>query len=149
MIRAIEAKELPQFAELGRAFFKFLELPGEFNADSFCSVWNKLIASGAGFIISRYKENVPQEAIGVIIHPDVYTGDPTACTAFWFFSEEPKGLEAGLLHDALEFDCRHMKLKYLLTGALCDSRLPRVGGYLLRNGYKLVEMFYRKELSCP
>lgn len=146
MIRAVEPSELHAFAELGRKFFEQLGLPGEFNHDSFCSTWNRLIASGTGFILARFKESQPAEALGVILHPDVFSGALTACTAFWFFSEEPKGLEAGLLHNALEFDCRHLKVARLHVGALCDNRLPKVGGYLLKNGYQLVEMTYRKEL---
>lgn len=146
MIRTIEPKELPSFSELGRAFFDKLDLPGEFNADAFCSTWSTLIAAETGFILARFADDVPHEAIGVIIHPDVFSGEPTACTAFWFFREEPRGLEAGLLYDKLEFYCLRLKLKRIYVGALCNDRLPKVGGHLLRNGYKLVEMFYRKEL---
>lgn len=146
MIRAVETSELPVFAELGRKFFQQLGLPGDFNADSFCSVWNNLMAAGTGFITARFTDNKPVEALGVVLHPDVFSGALVACTAFWFFSEEPKGLEAGLLHDALEFDCRHMKVERLHVGLLCDERQTKVGGYLLRKGYRLVEMTYRKDL---
>lgn len=148
MIRAIFPSELTSFAELGRRFFKQLGLPGEFNHDSFCSTWKKLIDAGTGFILARFKNDQPVEALGIILHPDVFSGALTACTAFWFFSEEPKGLEAGMLYNALELDCRHLRVARLNVGALCDSRLPKVGGHLLKNGYQLVEMTYRKEI-CP
>ena len=149
MIRAVEISELPQFAELGRQFFQKLGLPGSFNVHSFCSVWNILISAGKGFILARFTDNLPKEAIGVIVHPDSKTGEPTACTDFWFFEEEPRGLEAGLLYDAIEFTCRNMNLKRLLIEVLCDERLPKVGGYLLKKEYKLTGMVYRKDLQWP
>jgi hypothetical protein len=147
MIRAISIEEVEKFSELGRWFYERMELTGTFNKEVFCQNWRKLIGGGAGFILGRFDEDDnPQECLGVIEYPDVFSGEPTACNMFWFYLEEPKGLEAGMLYRALEFDCVQRKIKHLHIGVLCNDRLARVGGFLLKSGYQLSEMQYRKDL---
>jgi hypothetical protein len=147
MIRAVTILEVDKFAELGRWFFERLELPGKFNMEIFCQNWRKLIGQNMGFILGRFDEDEnPQEAIGTVLWPDVHSGDLTACTTFWFYLEEPKGLEAGMLHEAWECYCKAREVKQLARGALCNERLAKVGGFLIKAGYHLDEMIYRKEI---
>jgi hypothetical protein len=147
MIRAVAITEIEKFSELGRWFHERLYLPGKFNQEVFCGNWRKLIDSKAGFILGRFDgDEVPVEAIGVIQFPDVFSGEQTACTMFWFYIEEPKGLEAGALYRELELDCKKRGVKHLFVGVLCNERLAKVGGALLKGGYYLAEMQYRKAL---
>ena len=147
MIRAVTILEVDKFAELGRWFFERMELPGRFNVEVFCQNWRKLIGQNMGFILGRFDEDDnPVEAIGVVQFPDVFVGEPVATALFWFYLEEPKGLEAGTLYRALEFDCVQRGIKQLWIGVLCNERLAKVGGFLIKNGYTLSEMQYRKAL---
>lgn len=147
MIRACTIDEVAKFADLGAWFFGTLQLPGQFNKEVFCQNWLKLIGNEMGFILGRFNgESTPQEAIGTIIYPDVFTGELTAVTTFWFYIEEPKGLEAGLLHEAWECVCKARGVKVLSRGVLCNERIAKVGGFLLKAGYQLTEMQYRKEI---
>jgi hypothetical protein len=147
MIRAITIEEVHKFAELGKWFYERLELQGKFNFEVFCQNWRKLIGMKTGFILGRFDEDDnPVEALGVIEYPDVFSGEPTACNMFWFYLQEPQGLEAGMLYRALEFDCVQRKIKHLYIAVLCNERLAKVGGFLLKSGYQLSEMQYRKAL---
>lgn len=146
MIRVITIEEVQKFAELGQWFFERLELPGRFNQSVFCENWRRLIGQNIGFILGRFDEEQPQEAIGSIIYPDVFGGDLIASSVFWFYLEEPKGLEAGLLHEAWECFCKVRGAKQLARSALCNERLAKVGGFLLKSGYQLTSMQYTKEL---
>jgi len=147
MIRAVTLLEVDKFADLGRWFHETIGLPGTFNSEVFISNWRKLIGGNMGFILGRFNEDEnPVEAIGVIEYPDVFSGVRTACNMFWFYIEEPKGLEAGALYRALELDCQTRGIKQLFVGVLCNERLAKVGGFLIKSGYHLAEMQYRKEL---
>jgi len=147
MILHVGITEVEKFSDLGKWFHERLELPGRFNQEVFCGNWRNLIKTGAGFILGRFDEDgAPVEAIGVIQFPDVFSGEMTACTMFWFYIEEPKGLEAGALYQALELDCIGRGVKHLFVGVLCNERLAKVGGVLLKGGYYLAEMQYRKAL---
>lgn len=147
MIRIVNLLEVEKFASLGKWFFESLQLPGKFDAATFCHYWRSLMASGSGFILGRFdQDHVPVEAIGTILFPDVFSGESSACTMFWFYVEEPKGLEAGVLDKAWEQECRDRDIKHLFRGVLCNERIAKVGGYLLKSGYHLAEMQYRKDL---
>lgn len=145
MIRAVEPKELPDYIPMAEAFFNRMRLPGVFHKEHFCKTWKDLIAGGHGFILSRFTDNNPVEAIGVMVMQDVFTSDPTAGSAFWFYKHEPKGLEAGLLHDHLEFDCRQHGIKHLHIAIAKNDRESTVGGHLLGCGYMLTDTTYRKD----
>ncbi len=146
MIRVIDMDEVEKLSELGTLFFKRLELPGSFNRGVFCENWRRLIAQNMGFILCRFNGGEPVEALGVIQYPDVFSGNQTACNMFWFYKEEPKGLEGGALYGELESYCRNRNIKILFIGVLCNERITKVGGFLLKSGYQLTEMQYRKEL---
>lgn len=146
MIRSVEPKELPDYVPMAEAFFNRMRLPGVFDREHFIKTWKDLIAGGHGFILSRFTNESPVEAIGVMVLQDLFTGAPTAGTAFWFYKHEPKGLEAGLLHDHLEFDCRQHGIKHLHIAVANNDRESKVSGHLLDCGYKLDAMTYRKDL---
>ena len=148
MIRAINLLEVDKFAALGRWFHESVLCEGPFNTSSFCTHWRAMISSGVAFILGRFDEvdESPREAIGTVLYPDVASGEMTAATAFWFYVEEPKGLEAGLLYEAWEKECRARNAKVAFTVALCNERLHRVGSFLMKSGYSLFAMQYRKEL---
>jgi len=139
--------EVEKFAQLGKWFFERLGLPGKFNIEVFCQTWKRLIETNTGYVIGRFDwDGNPVEALGAIEYPDVFYGTKTACNMFWFFLEEPKGLEAGMLYRDLEILCKERDVKVLFIGVLCNERLSKVGGFLLKSGYQLTEMQYRKEL---
>ncbi len=146
MIRAITIEEVHKFAELGRWFFERMEMPGKFNTEVFCDNWQKLISRDFGFILGRFDGDQPVEAMGTIIFPDMLGGELIANSAFWFYLEEPKGLEAGLLHEAWECVCKARGAKELGRSALCNERLAKVGGFLLKAGYRLTSMQYTKKI---
>lgn len=145
MIRTIEPDELPTFADMGAAFFRTLDLPGEFKHDVFVDCWRKLIASGAGFILGRFIEDEPMEAIGAVVFPDMQTGEKTSCTTFWYVMPNA-GLAVGLLADALKTHWKTLGVKHGFVSVLCNERLDKVSGFLLRSGYRLAEMQFRKDI---
>lgn len=146
MIRPIAADEIHAFADMGGKFYQRMGLPGQFHYGNFTSVWENLLNNNSGFMLGRFKGDVPVECIGGINHADIYNAEPSTSGAFWFYSEPPVGLEAGILHNALEFSCRSARKKYLNIGVLENERAEKVSGHLLNGGYRLFEKIYRKEL---
>lgn len=144
MIRLIEHDELPALADLGAAFFRGLNLPGQFERQVFVNYWYKLISTGAGFIIGRFMENDPVEAIGAVVYPDMQTGELSSCTTFWYVTTNNGGLAVGFLEAALRRHWESIGVKQKFISILCNERLDKVSGFLLRSGYRLAEMQFRK-----
>lgn len=146
MIRLIEINELSLFADMAAAFFAKVNLPGIFNHDVFLDYWKRLIQSNNGFILGRFVEEDPVEAIGAVVYPDMYTGALTSVTAFWYATSSA-GLAVGFLEDALRKHWKAIGITHCFVSVLCNERLDKVSGYLVRSGYRLAEMQFRKTLS--
>lgn len=146
MIRECTPDEVAKFSGLGARFYETLGLPGTFNHSSFIGTWTAMLATGAGMILGRFTVDGPVEAIGCALYPDVYTGEPTAATAFWFRMATSNGLGIGLLNAYLQQYCRDRGIKHLFVSALCNDRFSKVSDFLSAQGYSLAEMTYRKAL---
>jgi len=145
VIRLVEHEELDTLAGLGAEFFDKLNLPGKFDRHVFIEYWAKLISSNAGFIIGRFIEDDPVEAIGAVVYPDMQTGELTSCTTFWYVTAGA-GLAAGMLEAALRSHWQFLGVRHCFVSVLCNERLDNVSGFLIRSGYRLAEMQFRKEI---
>lgn len=147
MIRELSIAELECLMPMAEAFHHRVKLPGKFSATAFLRTWTELIQSKIGFVSARWSEGDPVEAVGVIISGDMFSGEVTACSAFWMFTTPPKGLEAGLLYRHVEDKCAAAGARQFLISTLQSSpRLTAVSMFLVGAGYRKAETTYRKVL---
>ncbi len=147
MIRILKVEELEGCLTLAADFHSRTGIPGKFDRALFWRLWADLISNRTAFIVARDSgEEGIQEAIGVIVHPDVYSGDPTASVAFWMNWPGDKGLAAGLLYVGFIGECHRRGVKNLFVGALNNERFRIMDTFLVKAGFSLFEYKYRKAL---
>lgn len=146
MIRTVNLDDIEQFANLANWFHKAAHSVDNFSKGAFVAGWTKILEAGCGFIVGRFLEGSPVEAIGVLLYPDLNTGEKSAGTAFWYFTDEPQGMGGGLLYNALLGELRARSVKSFYFSALMDARWKKVSAFLVSAGFLPVEVHYRKDL---
>ena len=143
MIYLLKAEEVVEISDFAHDYWVKIGLPGTFSHESFQTYWWNLIKSGNGFIMARFSDGNPVEAIGAVVHPDIQTGELTSSTVFWYITEN-KGLSAGLLAAAVEKHWKALGVRHSFFSVLCNENLNTVTEFLVNNGYQLAEQQYRK-----
>lgn len=144
MIREISIAELECLTPMAAAFHRRMNLPGTFSKAAFMRTWEKLIGHKSGFVCARCSEQ-PVEAVGMIVAGDMFTGSVMACSAFWMFTDSPKGLEAGLLYLHIEAKCAELGVEQLIISTLKSSpRAAAADAFLVGAGFNPIETAHRK-----
>ena len=105
----------------------------------------KLMEDGiCRIFIAEEGENL-QGAIGFIISSDLHDGAKTAIETFWFVHPDYKGIGKELFN-TFEIDAKCMGCTKLAMIHLSDSYPESLQRFYIRNGYKLLEKHYVKEI---
>lgn len=117
-----------------------------FDLARFCSLWARLIETGAGVIFVADDGTKLRGAIGGVAYPDPYSGRSAATEFFWFVSPESRGCGLKLYR---EFECwaREQACSEIQMVYLSDSMPERLRATYERLGFHEVETRYAKELT--
>lgn len=147
MISLATVDELISVADIASWYFYKCKKLGEFNREVFIATWNNLISTGAGMVIKRTSNGGVVEGMGALIYPDPHDGALCACSAFWYVTDDAKGLEGGMLYLEVETILKERGIARFYMTSLINQRDEKVSKYLLHAGYKPIEVVYGKELS--
>jgi len=115
------------------------------NPDHLIRHWVNFIQNGIGVIILAEEDGVVIGGIGGLKYPELFTGNLTAVETFWYTLEGKRGVGIKLFklfeEWAKENDCRRIAMIYLPF-----SMPDKLDRFYTKNGYKLLEMHYEKEI---
>lgn len=148
MIALATTGDMAGVADIASLYFYKVKKLGEFRREVFCSTWNNLISTGAGLVIKRTSNGSGiVEGMGFLIYPDQFDQAPSAYAAFWYVSEESKGLAGGMLHLEVEAILKERGIARIYMTSLLNHRNGTVSKYLMKAGYQPIEVVYGKELT--
>lgn len=136
---------LAEMAQQGQRFFAEGRLPGKLVTAHFVASWRTLLERGMGEIFVLRENGEVIGALGALVYPDMYDGEPVATEAFWWVKPERRGQGMRLLQEfeewARECGCRRMLMVHL------ESLQPMALGRIYeRRGYVKAETHYLKEV---
>lgn len=144
-IRQATVNDVERLVPIGQAFFAEFALPGRFNPTHFCQMWERVFTSGLAVVVIAERDDEVVGAIGVLLYPDLNTGDLWAQETFWYVAQEQRRSRVGIeLFIAMECLVRErgavgMRMIHLTTS---DARLQK---WYAKRGYRPLEVCYIKE----
>ena len=146
MIREATINDVALCGEMASAFYFKHNSSGFFVAEQFIAFWEMMLAKNLGTIYLRERSGVPVEAMGIIRHPSIYNGLPSAASMFWY-TTNGQGLASGSLFDHVMTLLRAEKIAEFKVPILIDDRLGKVAGFLLNIGFVPSDMTYEIKLN--
>lgn len=116
------------------------------DVDHTSKVYENLIRTGAAVFLVLEENGHMHGGIGAIKSPDLHDGKLTAVETFWFVAPESRG-KGLLLFDAFEKWAIDSGCQKLAMIHLADSYPDILRKLYKRNGYKLAEEHYIKEVT--
>lgn len=143
-IREATIADLPAIAAMGGAFYAEANLPGRFNPDVWVSSWSAILKAHVGRIWAAEDATGLVGTIGILVAPDLGSGDLTATEGFWFVTPKARGAGVRLLKSAEEW-ARKSGLKRFL---MAHTQLGKesLGKLYSRLGYTELETTWEKTL---
>ncbi len=138
-------EDLPSVARNGRAFYEEGQLPGDFNPSTFCSTWEKFIASGLGKIFALKKGTDFCGALGCLVYPDPNDGATVAMETFWYVSKQFRG-RGLLLLNAFEEWAKENNAARCMIAHYVHLNADVLGRIYRRRGFSPLEVHYIKTL---
>ena len=105
----------------------------------------EMIGNGSAKVFIGEENGVIQGAIGFIISNDLHDGKKVAIEAFWFVDPTYRGL-GKLLFNVFEEEGKKIGCEKFAMIHMVDSYPDTLEAFYIRNGYKLVEKHYVKEI---
>ena len=144
MIRAT-VSDLPRMETAAREFYALSRFLHGFDMARFVTLWTDLLEKDMGVIFAVENGAGIHGAIGGVVYPEPYSGDPVATEFFWFIKPEHRG--SGLdLYRAFELWARKKGCKQIRMVHLMDLMPGRLAVLYRRLGFEAAEMHYVKEL---
>lgn len=148
-LERITANTFDETESLASAFFKEAR-PGEvFNFPHLSAIWKQILELDRGFVfVTRAGTGKISGVIGAICGPDPYTGLTVCFPQFWYVFPEYRGRKDGLqLFRELEREAAERGSRFILHGHMTCINLDGLEPFFMKNGYKLREKVYRKDLK--
>lgn len=147
IIRTATVDDLKNMGECAEQFYASSRFLKNFNLDRFCAVWADLITKGVGVIFGLFDDvGKVCGAIGGVVSPDLYSGEPIAHEFYWFVLEgyRGKGIQ---MYRAFEAWARERECTQIQMVHLTDSMAEQLGHVYERLGFVQAEVRYTKELA--
>lgn len=138
--------DLPEFEELGRAFFKEAGFTHRFEPVQFRSNWKKLMDVGMGRIVGAFSGAVLVAVLGFVVAPDLNDGKTVAYETFWFSHPDHRGHGLRLIR-SYEGYARAAGAERMSMVHLNNLNADRLGILYNRMGFRPAETHYFKELT--
>lgn len=146
MIVKLTADQMEAHADKAEAFHKRLGLPGKFSTATFCGQWRKLMDGQIGHVWAQTLDEHLAQSIGLVLHPDPFTGEKTAAVLFWYRDMDRPGRMGVRLFLEVMAWCRDNNVRWLIYSARLNYHWKTVNKFLLDVGFFPAEAGYVLEL---
>ena len=147
MIREATIEDVENCVGPAQWFHGECRLPGVFDPVHFVGFWRTVLGKQMGAIYIREVSGKIVEAIGVVIHPDVFTGDSSAQVAFWFVEEASRcRMAVAKLFFKMLRSVKELGAKHLYVCSLVSFKYPQMRALLERFGFKARQVTFTKDL---
>jgi len=139
--------EIHLAAPVMRTFYEEGNLPGEFDEDNFTRSMATLVRSGAGAVFIHGAKRKPDGGCGIILFPDLNTGDLIASETFWYVMPHARGGFAAVsMLSAMEDWARRNGAVRFSMSHLSGENSARIKRSYSRLGFREMETQFIKEL---
>lgn len=144
MIRIATKKDFPEIIKLMKGFEQ-ASSQVKVNTEHCTKMYETLFDGGNTTLLILEEDGQMQGGLGFLIHPDLHSGELRSVETYWFVSPEFRGRGAELM-ERYEEEAVKKGVKHIGMVFLQDSYPERLKAFYIKNGYKLHEQHYVKEV---
>lgn len=146
MVKKLTADDVDAMAAQAAAFHKQVGLPGEFSTAGFCSQWRKFVDGNVGHVWAQFLDAHLAQAIGIVVHNDVFTGDKIAAVLFWYVDTSRPGKTGANLFLEMMGWCEENEVTRVACSARLSHHFAAMQEFLLGVGFVPKEVAFVTEL---
>ena len=135
-------KRLATFMKAFESATGLVKVDVDYTFERYCELMSK---GAIKIFISEEEDKTLQGAIGFLITNDLHDGVKVGIELFWFVHPKYRGV-GKLLFNVFEEEAKKVGCKRLAMIHLSDSYPESLEAFYLKNGYKLAEKHYVKEI---